>query len=113
MALYSLGLDATFVGSLQQAVVSGGDLLPFTAVLNQVAGELLPGELVERHIPVKGANHIVAIGGDVVILVSVVAHCVGESDEVEPVDGQALAKVRRKKAVHRRAPTMRLQDLRP
>ena len=90
-----LGLDATFVGSLQQAVVPRGDFLPFAAVIDQVAGELLPGELVERHILVKGANHIVAIGGDVVILVSMVAHRVSESDEVEPVDGEAFPEVGR------------------
>ena len=58
---------------------------------------MLTGELIEGEVLVKRTNHIVPIGRDVVSLVSMIPHGVGEADEVEPVDGEAFRKVRRGK----------------
>ena len=76
---------------LQQAVVAGGDALPHRRIRQQVAGELLDRELVERQVVVERLDHVVAVRRDAVLLVAVVADGVGEAHEVEPPAGHPLA----------------------
>ena len=47
---------------------------------------------------VEGVDHVVAIEGDVAVVVAVVAGGVGVPDEVEPVLGEPLAEVRARRA---------------
>ena len=61
----------------------------------QIAGELLDRELVERQVPVEGVDHPVAPGPHVALAVDVVAVRVGVAGRVEPRHGHALAVVRR------------------
>ena len=89
-------LRAAFVRRLQQAVVAGGDALPERRIRQQVAGELLDRELVERQIVVERLDHVVAVGRDAVLLVAVVADRVGEPHQVEPPRGHPLAEGRRR-----------------
>src|SRR4029079_17444884 len=42
------------------AMKAAGDLLAFRRIRKHVPGDLLKGELVERHIAVEGINHPVA-----------------------------------------------------
>ena len=61
----------------------------------QIAGELLDRELVERQIAVEGADHPVAPRPHAAIAVDVVAVRVGVAGGVEPRHGHPLAVVRR------------------
>ena len=90
-----LFLDAAFVGGLQQAVVAGGDALFERGVWQEIAGELLPGELVEWQIGVEGIDDVVAVRGNAVILVAVIADRIGVADQVQPVAGQSFAEAGR------------------
>ena len=64
-------------------------------VRQQVAGELLDRELVERHVGVQGADDPVAIGPEVAQVVALEAVRVGVAGQVEPRPGPALAELRR------------------
>ena len=77
------------------AIETGGDLVVRGGVGQQVAGELLDREAVERHVVVEGADHPVAPGPHVAMAVDVIAVGVGVAGEVEPLHGHALAVVRR------------------
>ena len=61
----------------------------------QVAGELLDGELVERQVAVEGVDDPVAVGPDLAVVVEVDAVRVGVAGGVEPVAAAVLAPVRR------------------
>ncbi len=61
----------------------------------QVAGELLDREPVERLVGVECADHVVAEEVEVDVIVAVVAGGVGEPDQVEPEDRHPLAEVGR------------------
>ena len=65
------------------------------ALGQQVAGELLDGELVERHVGVERLDHPVAVRPDRPRAVLLVAVGVGVAGQVEPAPGPALAVVRR------------------
>ena len=65
------------------------------ASVEQVAGELLDREPVERLVGVERANHVVAKEVEVDVVVAVIAGGVGEADQVEPEDRHPLAEVGR------------------
>ena len=69
----------------------------------QVAGQLLDRELVERHVAVEGVDDPVAIGPDLAVVVEVDAVRVGIAGGVEPVAAAVLAPVRRRRAAGRPA----------
>ena len=50
-------------------------------------------ELVEGQVLIEGADDVVAVGRDVVILIAVIANCVGVADKVEPIHRHAFAEV--------------------
>ena len=77
------------------AIETGGDFLLLGGLGKQIAGELLHGEAVERHVAVERVDHPVAPGPHVAMAVDVIAVCVGVTGEVEPLHGHALAVVRR------------------
>ena len=64
---------------LQNAVVAGGHELPHRRVRQQIAGQLLDRELVERQIVVERLDDIIAVRRDAMLLVAVVADRVGET----------------------------------
>ena len=97
-----LGDGAAFVGRDVAAVEAGGDLLVERAVGQQIAGQLLDRELVERHVAVEGVDDPVAIGPDLAVVVEVDAVRVGVAGDVEPVAAAMLAPVRRLQAADRR-----------
>ena len=86
-----LGLGAPFASHHIQAVESGGHELLGCRVGQEIAGELFDREPVEGHVAVKGVDHVIAIGEAVLILVAVIAHRVGEPDQVEPGHRHPLA----------------------
>ena len=94
----SSSIDAAFVGRDVAAVEAGGDLLVERGVGQQVAGELLDGELVERHVPVEGLDDPVAIGPHLAVVVEVDAVRVGVAGGVEPVAAAVLAPVLARRA---------------
>ena len=57
-----LGNDTSFVGGGVVAVKPGGDLLPFGGRRQKVTGQLLDGELIERHVVLVGVEHPVSPG---------------------------------------------------
>ena len=61
------------------------------AIGQQVAGELLDGELVEGHVAIEGVDHPVAPAPHVTLAVGLVAVGVGVAGGVEPADGHAFA----------------------
>src|SRR5205814_4635528 len=63
--------DAAFIRGDVAAVEAGRYLLIKRAAGQQVAGELIDGELVERLVLVEGANHPIAIGPNLTIVVKV------------------------------------------
>ena len=83
------------MGGLQETVVTRGNFLPLAGIFQEVAGELFARELVEGKVLIEGANDVVSVGRDVVILIAVIAHGVGVADKVEPIHRHAFAEVRR------------------
>ena len=73
---------------------AGGDLLVVGGGRQQVARQLLGGELVERHVAVQGVDHPVAVLPDRARAVNAVAVGVGVAGGVEPVLAPPLAVVR-------------------
>ena len=88
-------MDSAFVGSLKKAVVACRDFLVDGGIRKQISGELLTGELVKGQVVVEGINDVVALGGDTVILVTMITAGVGIAHEVEPVHRHAFTKVGR------------------
>ncbi len=73
------------------AIESGGDDLVEGRLGEQIAGKLLDDELVERLVPVEGADDPVAIGPDLAVVVEVQAVGVAVPGGVEPEPRQVLA----------------------
>ena len=74
---------------------SGGDLLLDGRIGQQVAGNLLDGELVERHIAVEGVDHPVAIAPGVRPgQVFFVAVAIGVTRQIQPLPRPFFAIVR-------------------
>ena len=90
-----LELGAAFAGHHVQAVVAAGGQLFFGRVRQQVAGELLTREDVERLVGVERVDDVVAVGEDALILVAVVADRVGEAGDIQPPDRHAFTEVGR------------------
>ena len=67
------------------AVEAGGEALLVRGTGEHVAGQLLNGELIKRHVAVEGANDPVTVGPDVAGLVVGKAPRVGIAREIEPV----------------------------
>ena len=91
------GLGAAFLGLRVEAVVARGDAGVFVAAGDEVAGELFAGELVEGLVVVEGADDVVAVGGDGLVLVAVEAGGATGADDIHPVHREAFAKGRRSK----------------
>ncbi len=72
---------------------AGGRLLVAAGVRQEVAGDLLDGEAVERHVGVEGLHDPVAVGPHLPLVVEVEAVRVGIAGGVEPVPGHLLAVV--------------------
>ena len=86
-----LHLGAAFAGHHIQAIIAARDELFFGRVRQEVAGELLAREDVERLIRVEGVDDVIAVREDALILVAVVADRVGEAGDIEPPDRHAFA----------------------
>ncbi len=86
-----LGDGPSLIGGHVAAVEARGNLLVEGVPGEQVAGELLDGEPVERHVLVEHADHPVAVGPHLAVVVEVVAVRVGITRGVEPVAGAMFA----------------------
>ena len=73
----------------------GGDDLVAGGVREQVAGELLDGEGVERLVVVEGLDHPIAVRPHRALRVALEAVGIGIAGEVEPLHRHVLAVVRR------------------
>src|SRR5262249_5697617 len=88
-------IDAAFLGGQRVAVDAVGDLLSQRGARQQVAGQLLDGELVERQVAIERADEPVPIApGEWPAGVLFVAVTVGIAGQVEPVAAPALAIMR-------------------
>ena len=85
------GLCTSLARHHVQAVEAGRHELLGGRVGQQVAGELLDGELVERLVAVERVDHVIAVREDALALVAVVADRVGEPGQVQPGNGHPLA----------------------
>jgi len=74
-----------------ESVETGGDELPLSGVLVEVAGDLELGEVVVGEVFVEGLNDPIAVGRVVAEVVVVVAVGVCDADKVEPELGHVLA----------------------
>jgi len=72
------------------AVEPGGDELLFGRFRQQVARQLLDGELIERHVAVEGLDHPVAIGPNLAVVVEVQTVGVAVAGGIEPEPGHVL-----------------------
>ena len=91
-----------FVGRGVVAVEAGGDLLIARGVGQQIAGELLDGELVVRLVFVVGLDHPIAPGPHVAWAIGVEDAAVAVARRIEPGDRHPLAVVlRRQQTVDR------------
>jgi hypothetical protein len=68
----------------------GGHELVERAVRQHVAGDLLGGELVPRHVVLERADHPVAVRPDGAVVVDVDAMGVGIARGIQPVAGEVL-----------------------
>ena len=78
---------ATFIGGDVAALESGGDELLGGGIGEEVAGDLIGGELVEGEVVVEGGDDPVAVGPHFAIVVEVHAVGVGITSGVQPVAG--------------------------
>ncbi len=86
-----LALNPTFMRSLQQTVVTRGHQLLIGWILEQVATQLFPGELIERKIPIERIDDVIAVRRRGVILVSMVSYSACKADQIQPVGGHSFA----------------------
>ena len=90
LQLVLLGNGASLEVDHVVAVESGGQPLSGRGPGEQVAGQLLDGELVEGLVPVEGIDHPVPPEPHVPVAVDVVAVGVGVAAGVEPLQGHPL-----------------------
>ena len=90
-----LGNDATFVRGGVAAMEAGGDPLVKRSIGQQIAGDLLNGELIEFLVLIEGADDPIAIGPDLAEVVDVDAVCVGVACGIKPIARAMLAPLRR------------------
>ena len=93
--LVFLDQHAAFVGRDVVALEAGGDQLVEGRVFQQVAGDLVDRELVERLVPVERLDDPVPVGVHLPVVVVVDAVGVPVAGGVEPVAGAVLAPVGR------------------
>ena len=86
-----LGDDAALAVLAVVAVEGGGDLLLQGRVGEHVAGDLLDGELIERHVVVVGVDHPVAVAPHLPRGVGLIPARVGVAGPVQPLGGHPLA----------------------
>ena len=89
-----LEIDAAFLIDHRVAMKSRCDQLLGARVWQEVAGDLLDHEPIERHVVVKCVDHPIAIAPDGAFPVDGVAVRVGVSRDVQPVPAPPLAVVR-------------------
>ena len=90
-----LRLSAPLAGHHVQAVEAGSRELLGRRAGQEVAGQLLDGELVERLVVVERLHNIVAVGPGVLVLVAVEADGIGVAGDVEPVLGHPFTEMGR------------------
>ena len=90
-----LGITAAFVVDLGVAVEPGGDALGEGRSRQQIARQLVDGELVEGLIAVEGLDHPLAIGPDGPGQIHLIAIRIGIAGQVEPAAGHVFSVVRR------------------
>ncbi len=88
-----LGNGATFVGRDVVAVKAGRHQLRQRWIGQQIAGDLLDGELVKRLVVVERLNHPIAIGIHLTIVIDVDAVRIAIARGVEPEAGAVLTPV--------------------
>ena len=86
-----LRLRSAFSGDEIEAEKSRGDALLVGGVRQQVAGELLGGELVEGLVLVERVDDVIPVGKNPQVLVAMITDGVGEADDVEPRHRHPLA----------------------
>jgi len=74
---------------------AGGDLLVCGRVWEQVTGDLLNRELIERHVRIQCPHDPIPVWPDVPIPVLFVTVCVGVSGQVQPGTSPPLSEMRR------------------
>ena len=89
-----LELQAALVGGLEQTVVARSHLLFGGGSGQQVPRKLLAGEPVEGQVVVEGSDHPVPVWGNVVRLIPMIAHGVGEADQIQPIGGHPFPVMR-------------------
>ena len=67
-----------------EPIETGGDLLLPRGLGEQIAGNLLARELVERHVAGEGPDHPVAVGPHRDFLIAVIADAVAIAHKIEP-----------------------------
>ena len=72
-------LGPAFGSDHMQPIVPGGDPLFAGGFRQQIAGQLLPSELIEREIPVEGVDDVIPVRPNAVGLIAMVADGVGVS----------------------------------
>ena len=83
------------------AIEAAGDFLVERVVGQQIAGELLDGELVERLVAIEGVDDPIAIRPHLAVIIEVNAVGIGVTRGVEPITGAMFAVLRRvEQAVH-------------
>ena len=96
-----LGVAAAFVVDLGVAVEAGGDLLSQRWLRQEIARELIDGELIERLVAVEGIDDPFAVGPDGTRQVHLITVGVGVSGEVQPAPRHVFAVMRRsEQAIH-------------
>ena len=89
-----LEIDSALLIDHRVAMEAGRDQLVVGRVRQEVAGDLLDHEAIERHVVVQGIDHPVAVAPDRAIPVDGVAVRVGVAGDVKPMPAPALAVVR-------------------
>ena len=82
---------AAFAGCHMAAVEARRDELIFARVFQQIACQLLNGELVKRHVPIKRSHHPVTIRPHLAIIIQVQPVSVTVPRRVQPVLRHVLA----------------------
>ena len=94
-------LQAAFGRSASHAVIRRCNFLVERCIRDEVAGQLLARELIERLILAKRAQHVIAIGPRGQRVVAVKSRGVAVADGVEPVHGLLFGvRRRRQQTVH-------------
>jgi hypothetical protein len=86
--------DAALAGAHIAADESSGHLLIDGGVGEEVAGQLLGGELIERLVPVERFDHPLAVGPDIALGIDMVSVGIGVAHGIQPFTRHILAVAR-------------------